>query len=241
MTEHVFSVLNVSSVEDDRTTRARIRDAAVSRFARDGVSDTTLRDVAADADVSVGLIAHHFGSKDGLRRAVDDHLLTLFRQWATELREEDISIVGGFVDKAADHVDGLRYIARALVEGTPEAATLYDELVDMSESLLAEAEAVGWIRPAGDRRMRAALLLTWDMGTFVLADHVSRATGSSIFEREGMQRWSQEILEIYARGLLTDESWLHAADAAVLRRQEAAPGSTAETSHTDTDNGKGGS
>lgn len=38
-----------------------------------------LRTVAADAGVTAGLIVHHFGSKDGLRRACDEHVLAVMR------------------------------------------------------------------------------------------------------------------------------------------------------------------
>ena len=62
-----------------RTTKAQsdalarsIRDAATSRFARDGYAAVALDDVAADAGATRGAVYHHFGSKAGLFRAVLD-------------------------------------------------------------------------------------------------------------------------------------------------------------------------
>ena len=70
--ERLYSILAVrsksSTPESDLTAVARIRNAALLRFARDGFG-VGLRTIAADAGVTAGLIAHHFGSKDGLRRA----------------------------------------------------------------------------------------------------------------------------------------------------------------------------
>ena len=49
-----------SSPDPDLTAAARIRNAALRRFARDGFG-VGLRAIAADAGVTAGLITHHFG------------------------------------------------------------------------------------------------------------------------------------------------------------------------------------
>jgi AcrR family transcriptional regulator len=49
--------------------RAAILDAAAGRFANEG-TNASLRDIAADAGVNLGLIHRHFGNKDDLLRAV---------------------------------------------------------------------------------------------------------------------------------------------------------------------------
>src|SRR6478735_9012705 len=64
---------------DDLTARARIREAAFRRFAAHGVAATSLRAIAEDAGTSAALVVHHFGSKDGLVRAVDDAAVAKFR------------------------------------------------------------------------------------------------------------------------------------------------------------------
>jgi AcrR family transcriptional regulator len=58
----------------DLTARARIRDAAINRFAVEGFG-ASVRSIASDAGVSAGLVMHHFGSKDKLRAECDAHLL----------------------------------------------------------------------------------------------------------------------------------------------------------------------
>ena len=55
-------------------TAEKILSAAVAEFARHGFTKTTVRGIAAAAEVSPGLIIHHFGSKDGLRSACDQHV-----------------------------------------------------------------------------------------------------------------------------------------------------------------------
>lgn len=62
----------------DLTSKARIRNAALSLFAQRGEDGTSLRAIATAADVTVGLVTHHFGTKDGLREAVDTLVVDFF-------------------------------------------------------------------------------------------------------------------------------------------------------------------
>src|SRR5699024_6153664 len=62
----------------DLTGRARIRNAGLHLFAANGFAGTPLRSIAAEAGVAIGLISHHFGSKDGLREAVESWIIDLF-------------------------------------------------------------------------------------------------------------------------------------------------------------------
>ncbi|MFF5209097.1 TetR/AcrR family transcriptional regulator [Streptosporangium sp. NPDC000396] len=68
-------LIQIGRLPGDMTAQARIRNAAIAHFARDGFQKTNLRAVAADVGVSIDLIFHHFGSKDGLRTACDEHVL----------------------------------------------------------------------------------------------------------------------------------------------------------------------
>ncbi len=59
-------------------TRGAILDAALRAFAARGFSATSLRDVAAAAGTTHGLIRHHFGAKDDVWRAAVDRALGRF-------------------------------------------------------------------------------------------------------------------------------------------------------------------
>ena len=58
--------------DGDLTARARIRNAALELYSEHGEDRVSMRRVAAEVGVTIGLIQHHYGTKDGLRRAVDD-------------------------------------------------------------------------------------------------------------------------------------------------------------------------
>ena len=64
---------------DDRTAKARIRDAAILLVATQGSAALTARAVANAADVSPALVTHHYGSMDGLEEACDHHVAAVIR------------------------------------------------------------------------------------------------------------------------------------------------------------------
>lgn len=66
--------------DDDLTAKARIRNVALELFAERGLASAPLRMIAERAGVTVGLITHHFGSKDGLRVAVDEYVVATYRR-----------------------------------------------------------------------------------------------------------------------------------------------------------------
>ena len=55
---------------DPEEKRARVLDAARTLFAERGYAATTTADVARRANVSEGILFHHYGSKEGLLEAV---------------------------------------------------------------------------------------------------------------------------------------------------------------------------
>lgn len=74
------------SALSDSTAQAKIRNAAIAHFARDGFQKTNLRAIAATAGMSAGLVIHHFGSKDQPRSVCDDHVLRILVQRADDAR-----------------------------------------------------------------------------------------------------------------------------------------------------------
>ncbi|WP_237843337.1 TetR/AcrR family transcriptional regulator [Cellulosimicrobium cellulans] len=109
-------------VASDLTTRARIRDAAIERFARDGFG-ASVRSVAADVGVSHALVVHHFGSKDGLRQVCDEHVLEQIRTAKAE------TIVGAssgtflqYFTTAEQYATLVGYVLRSLLDGGPSPA-----------------------------------------------------------------------------------------------------------------------
>ncbi|MGB6247258.1 TetR/AcrR family transcriptional regulator [Gordonia sp. (in: high G+C Gram-positive bacteria)] len=63
----------------DLTAKAKIRNAALDLYAALGEDRVSMRAVAAAAGVTVGLVQHHFKTKDGLRKAVEELIVDYHR------------------------------------------------------------------------------------------------------------------------------------------------------------------
>ena len=63
----------------DLTAKAKIRNAALDMYAAHGEDRVSMRAVAAEAGVTVGLVQHHFKTKDGLRHAVEELIVDYHR------------------------------------------------------------------------------------------------------------------------------------------------------------------
>lgn len=229
----MFIILNVSSASappagagaDDRTARARIRDAAIARFSADGVARTSVRAVAADAGVSAALVIHHYGSKEALREACDEHVAATIRE-----RKHAAMAAGPAMDPVAalrDMEGGpplMAYLARTLVDGSPQVADLVDEMVADAVGYMAEGVETGVLRPSAYPYERAAVLTMWVLGALVLHDHVRRLLGVDLTGRTAelaqAAAYFGPALEILGEGVLTEEAAAH-------MRQAFADGSTA--------------
>lgn len=68
------------TAQDMPAAALRLRASALKLYARQGPAGTGVREIAADAEAAPGLIRHHFGSKAGLTRAVDDLVLSVIAE-----------------------------------------------------------------------------------------------------------------------------------------------------------------
>jgi AcrR family transcriptional regulator len=195
---------------DDRTTRARIRDAAITLFARDGIAGTGVRAVAEEAGVSAGLVSHHFGSKEGLRQACDEHVAAVIRQGKSAAMSAG---PGGDPVAALRQVQGgpplMRYLARVLIEGSPTVAALVDELVADATDYMAKGVEAGMLRPTDDPRGRAAVVTMWSLGALVLHEHVHRLLGVDLTAQDlvgqpAVSNYFSPATEIFCDGLVTE-------------------------------------
>lgn len=152
----------------------------------------------------------HFGSKQGLCDAVDDHVAAVF-----EAVLEQVSTVDGSVIAATTMAEAVMthlpadsaipsYLGRMLLGQGAAGAALFERLYAVSCAALAEMERVG-VMPAGrDPAVRAAFLLLNDLAVLMLRDHVSAVVGFDPLSPDGMRRWGTEVLSLYQHGLGDD-------------------------------------
>ena len=195
---------------DDLTTAARIRDAAIEQFGEHGFG-VGLRSIAEAAGVSAALVIHHFGSKDGLRAACDEHVLRMIREAETEAFTQ--SSPGEWLAQLAvldEFAPMVGYLVQTLLAGGDLAATLLERMTKDAEVYLADAVAAGTMKPSRDPAARASFLV--DVGIGAVLAFVRRHPPVDGDYRATLRRYAEvnalPALELYTQGLLTDSSLL---------------------------------
>lgn len=195
------------SGDTDVTARATIRDCALRLFAEHGPDAVTIRQIAAAAGVSPALVLHHFGSKAGLRTAVDDHVIGAFDTVTESLDEATLgeaaaggstaSLAGAFAEGFPPDSPLPAYLRRLLLSGDPAGQRLFQRWYAMGRDLLRAWDAAGVTIPAEDPDVRAAFLMCNDLALVLLRDHIERAIGTDPLSEEGMRRWVAEAMAVY--------------------------------------------
>ena len=75
-------------------TRDRILDAAEQLFAEHGVEGASLRQITREADVNIAAIHYHYGSRDGLVRAVLDRVVAPINRMRIEMLDAALEAGG---------------------------------------------------------------------------------------------------------------------------------------------------
>jgi TetR/AcrR family transcriptional regulator, regulator of cefoperazone and chloramphenicol sensitivity len=210
-------MLNVRSVQlEDTTAAARIRDAAITRFGAQGFARTSVREIAADAGVSAALVIHHFGSKDGLRRACDDWLATrLIGEKSRTSAPELAATMREWLDDPDQFRAYIDYFAMMIADGTEDGNRLFDRLVHDTAALLDAGVADGSMRESSDPGMRALLVTIYGLAPILLREQLARALGTPLASAAAIRRMTRPTLELYTYGLYTDTRVLDAAEAAL--------------------------
>lgn len=209
-TEHSYRILNMrSDLSDDRSTKARIRDAAIQCIADNGFSATTARKVAEAADVSPALVIHHFGSMDALRAACDEYVTDVIRRQKSEALSSGPSLDILQALRGTEFGPLLAYVARVLTDRTPTVTQLIDDLVNDAEEYIQQGVDSGMLQPSPDPRGRAVVLTLWGLGGLVLHEHMDRLLGVDLTDPDilndpGLVAYIRPVYEIYGSGIFTE-------------------------------------
>lgn len=181
-------------MSDDLTARVRIRDAALKHFAEEGYERTTIRAIARTAGVSHGMLRHHYGSKIDLRAGCDDYVFQVLHRLNTVLLD-----IPSAADPPLQSSKPLwRYAARTLVEGSPTAGPIFDELVVMTARRLVHSGDPDSTRTDDQHHAQAALLAAMASAIPLFQEHLSRALGIDIFSSEGDELVTLTLRDLFA-------------------------------------------
>jgi len=130
---------NPRAANDDLTAKARIRNAALDLYAKFGEDRVSLRAVATEAGVTLGLVQHHFKTKTGLRDAVDQLVVDYFAQAIAEVPDQGgLGKLSAARDEAVrrmlrDNPAVVNYVRRSVLDASDDRTHLLDVLVELTQ------------------------------------------------------------------------------------------------------------
>jgi AcrR family transcriptional regulator len=167
-------MVNPRASNDDLTARARIRNAALDLYSHYGESRISLRTIASEAKVSLGVVQHHFQTKAKLREAVDQLVVDYFAQAIAEVSTDGSPAqIAAARDEAVrqmlrDNPTVINYLRRTLLEPSESRLHLLDVIVDLTRREVGALRRSG--RASTKRRESAqiARILLQQMGELFL-------------------------------------------------------------------------
>jgi TetR/AcrR family transcriptional regulator, regulator of cefoperazone and chloramphenicol sensitivity len=221
------------SASDDRTAIARIRDAAIEQYGQHGFR-IGLRAIAEAAGVSAALVIHHFGSKDGLRKACDDYIREQIREAKSEsVQTTDPAAWFAQMAEIESYAPMMAYLMQSMQSGSELAKGFWQRMIDDAEQYLEEGVRAGTLKPSRDPRARARYLGMASGGGFLLYLQMhNNPTDLRAVLRDYGEEMVLPALELYTEGLMTDSTMY---DAFLAAREKGIPFTTQEGEHDDGD------
>lgn len=210
----MFNLLNVRSI-DDLTTRARIRDAAITVFGEQGFG-VGVRAIATAAGVSPGLVIHYFGSKDGLREACDDQVRATVKAAKLEsVQDPSPTATMRQLAEIEEFAPLMAYLMRSLQAGGPLLRNFFEHMVEDTELYLRAGIASGTVRAVSDIPAMARYIATQNGGGMMMFLQLYAAEHDGPVDfRKALREYADHMmlpaLELYSAGLLADRTMLDA-------------------------------
>jgi AcrR family transcriptional regulator len=156
--------------------------------------------------VSAALVIHHFGSKDGLRKACDDYVAEEIRSSKSEaMNSSDPATWFAAMAEIEEYAPLMAYLVRSMQAGGELARTFWRTMIDNAESYLDEGVSTGILKPSRDPAARSKYLAITGGGGFLLYIQMHETpTDLRAVLRDYAQDMVLPALELYTNGLMTD-------------------------------------
>jgi AcrR family transcriptional regulator len=195
--------------------RDRLMLVAMQLFAERGFDGVTVRDIAKAADVSVGLINHHFESKEGLRAAVDAHFLAetskAIVRASRRLAVDDLESVADYHrtwirEYEAEWPSFAAYLRRAITENSEWGENLFREYYDSVSRMITRSDADGKIAEDADRLWLPLLYAFMLVGPLLLDPYIRNMLGKSTYDPEMWGRFQKALRQLFWFGAAPRDS-----------------------------------
>jgi len=199
--------------EVQRNAREDLLEAAIRHFARHGFGKGALVDIAADAGVSIGMVRHYFGSKDGLiencNRIVTDALGEIFRN----ILDGELPADGQtFIDELnrrtraqlQDQLHLLYYLKQLSIDQPDASTTVFRDYFQLLQGELNRLEALGHLRKGANKVWLTFQLMFMQMGPVYLSEQIEAIIGAPAHSSAAIRERGEENVSTLKYGILAD-------------------------------------
>ncbi|MCW1824275.1 TetR family transcriptional regulator [Mycolicibacterium conceptionense] len=168
-------MVNPRATNEDLTAKARIRNAALDLYSKSGPDRISLRTIASEAGVTLGLVQHHYKSKAGLRAAVDQLVVDYFAAALATVPDIDRpSDLAAARDSAVrqmleENPAVVNYVRRAILDPSGENLHLLDVLVELTAREVSTLRKAGRASTKRRESTQVVAVLVRQMGEMLLA------------------------------------------------------------------------
>lgn len=171
----------MTATASDLTGRARIRESALRLYAAHGAEAVSLRRVARDAGATPGLVTHHFGSRAGLHRAVQDHVVEMFRAALERIpptgsaRAVAAARTASLEQMLAEHPAVTDFVRRELLSPAPDDDYLARALVDLTIEQTDRLRTAGTLPSDLPAHVQSTQIVVAQLGRMLITPAMERA------------------------------------------------------------------
>jgi AcrR family transcriptional regulator len=180
--------------------KALILDAAEASMTADGPAGLRLQDVARAAGVSHPTILHHFGSREGLVRALNLRSLQALKTSVITQMAGAQSGEEGVQRTFAAYRDGLAqrllWLMQSAAEPPPGGLTVFEEIVNALHALRVHLSEPGVVPDIADTRAVVHLTTLAAFGDAVIGKRLRQGAAERA-ARERFEKWFSGLLDLY--------------------------------------------
>jgi len=203
---HLSRKLTSDPKYDHLHGRERILRAALKLFSEFGYAGTSIRDIASEAGVSLGLIRIHFGAKEELRAAVDRHALGRVRElYITVLDHsggEPLERVSDDTVKwISSNMDALLYARMTLLEKSGGGQLMFSELFQTMLEFIEQNEKRGFLQQDIDKKWAAFDMVFDFIGPLIIEPLVKKEFGESMYSKEMIIKRNEFLRKMFIGGI----------------------------------------
>jgi TetR/AcrR family transcriptional regulator, regulator of cefoperazone and chloramphenicol sensitivity len=145
-------------------------------------------------------------SEENLRAVLEERVAAFADSMLTDLArvtEEggSASVAELFADRLEREPGLAGYVRRLLADGGPAGVDLFGRLYKVTRAGMQALEQAWVVRRSDDEVVRNAFLLSNDLAVLLFRPHLSQVAGIDPLSRDGLVRWSAEVVDVYSNGV----------------------------------------